>query len=205
MANCKKRIQTDSIPRDLMQRWGPKRRPPLPDEAPPVCSEAIRILRLPQVLNVTGLAKTKIYELQSQGTFPMRVQITSHSVGWIEHEVQAWLATRAAARSDARRETVANLKTPDDIRKRQAHLKQKFLEALGGFPEKTPLNAKVVGVIHREGFRVEKVTFNERFSQRGLRARVTARANRRPAAYEARLSHLFPLDELTFRLRVLKD
>jgi len=91
-----------------MQRWGPKRRPPLPDEAPPIRSEAIRILRLPQVLNVTGLAKTKIYELQSQGNFPMRVQITGHSVGWIEHEVQAWLTQRAAARSDARRETVAN-------------------------------------------------------------------------------------------------
>ncbi|TMQ03123.1 MAG: AlpA family phage regulatory protein [Deltaproteobacteria bacterium] len=108
MANCKKRIQTDSLPPDLMQRWGPKRRPPIPDEAPPVRSEAIRILRLPQVLNVTGLAKTKIYELQSQGTFPMRIQITGHSVGWIEHEVQAWLAQRAAARSDDRRETVAN-------------------------------------------------------------------------------------------------
>ena len=38
----------------------------------------------------------------------MRVQITGHSVGWIEHEVQAWLAQRAAARSDDRRETVAN-------------------------------------------------------------------------------------------------
>jgi prophage regulatory protein len=100
MANCKKRVQTDSISRDLTQRWGPKWRPTLPDYAPAVRSEAIRILRLPQVLNVTGLAKTKIYELQSQGNFPMRVQITSHSVGWIEHEVQAWLAHRAAARSE---------------------------------------------------------------------------------------------------------
>ena len=103
MANCKKRIQTDSISRELMQRWGPKRRPPLPDEAPPVRSEAIRILRLPQVLNVTGLGKTKIYELQSQGRFPMRVQITSHSVGWIEQEVQAWLVNRVATRSPVAR------------------------------------------------------------------------------------------------------
>ena len=61
-------------------------------------SHAIRILRLPQVLDVTGLGKTKIYELQAAGHFPMRVQITDHSVGWIEHEVQAWLAQRMAAR-----------------------------------------------------------------------------------------------------------
>jgi hypothetical protein len=45
------------------------------------------------------LGKTKIYELQSQGSFPMRVQITSHSVGWVEQEVQAWLTKRAATRA----------------------------------------------------------------------------------------------------------
>jgi prophage regulatory protein len=58
----------------------------------------IRILRLGQVLDVTGLGKTKIYELQSEGGFPMRVQITDHSVGWVEEEVQAWLADRIASR-----------------------------------------------------------------------------------------------------------
>jgi prophage regulatory protein len=61
-------------------------------------SDAIRILRLSQVLDVTGLGKTKIYELQAAGHFPMRVQITGHSVGWIEQEVQAWLAQRVATR-----------------------------------------------------------------------------------------------------------
>jgi prophage regulatory protein len=54
----------------------------------------IRMLRLPQVVDATGLGKTKIYELQAEGTFPMRVKITSHSVAWIEEEVQAWLAAR---------------------------------------------------------------------------------------------------------------
>lgn len=48
---------------------------------------------------MTGLGKTKIYELQSEGSFPMRVQITAHSVRWVEHEVQAWLASRVAART----------------------------------------------------------------------------------------------------------
>ena len=46
---------------------------------------------------MTGLGKTKIYELQSEGTFPMRVQITAHSVGWVEAEVQAWLLGRIEA------------------------------------------------------------------------------------------------------------
>ena len=54
----------------------------------------IRMLRLAQVIDATGLGKTTIYELQAEGTFPKRVKITSHSVGWVEAEVQAWLASR---------------------------------------------------------------------------------------------------------------
>ena len=57
-------------------------------------SRSIRMLRLPQVIDATGLGKTKIYELQGQGDFPMRVKITAHSVAWVEEEVQAWLAVR---------------------------------------------------------------------------------------------------------------
>jgi prophage regulatory protein len=57
----------------------------------------IRMLRLPQVIDATGLGKTKIYELQGQGDFPMRVKITAHSVAWVEEEVQTWLAARIQA------------------------------------------------------------------------------------------------------------
>jgi prophage regulatory protein len=59
----------------------------------------IRLLRLTQVMDMTGLGRTKIYALQAEGNFPMRVQITPYRVGWIEHEVQAWIATRIAART----------------------------------------------------------------------------------------------------------
>ncbi len=62
----------------------------------------IHILRLAQVIERTGLKKTKIYELQSEGQFPMRVKITAHAVGWIEHEVQAWLAGRIAKNNPLR-------------------------------------------------------------------------------------------------------
>lgn len=57
---------------------------------------AIRILRLTQVIQITGLQKTVIYDLQATGKFPMRVQLTPRSVGWIEEEVQLWLAQRVA-------------------------------------------------------------------------------------------------------------
>jgi prophage regulatory protein len=84
---------------------------PKPEQAPHadkelalMSSRSIRMLRLPQVIDATGLGKTKIYELQGQGDFPMRVKITAHSVAWVEEEVQAWLAARIER---ARSETAA--------------------------------------------------------------------------------------------------
>jgi predicted DNA-binding transcriptional regulator AlpA len=44
-----------------------------------------------------GLKKTKLYALQKKGAFPMRIQITANSVGWIEEEVNVWIAGRVAA------------------------------------------------------------------------------------------------------------
>jgi predicted DNA-binding transcriptional regulator AlpA len=76
----------------------PVRAPPSHDPRPP-CHRPIRMLRLPQVIDATGLGKTKIYELQGQGDFPMRVKITAHSVAWVEEDVQAWLAARIQANS----------------------------------------------------------------------------------------------------------
>jgi prophage regulatory protein len=64
-----------------------------------VARRPIRMLRLAQVIDVTGLGKTKIYELQAEGSFPMRVKITAHSVAWIEEEVQAWLIARVQERA----------------------------------------------------------------------------------------------------------
>ena len=58
----------------------------------------MRMLRLRRVLEITGLGKTTIYQLQASGSFPMRVQLTAHSAAWVEEEVLAWLARRAEAR-----------------------------------------------------------------------------------------------------------
>jgi predicted DNA-binding transcriptional regulator AlpA len=57
----------------------------------------IRMLRIDQVLAVTGLSKTRVYVMQAQGNFPLRVQLSPRRVGWVEAEVQAWLAARIAS------------------------------------------------------------------------------------------------------------
>lgn len=47
----------------------------------------------------------------------------------------------------------------DAIQERAKNLRQRFLDEIGGFPERTPLNAQITGVIERDGYRVEKVIF----------------------------------------------
>jgi dienelactone hydrolase len=61
-----------------------------------------------------------------------------------------------------RKAEVEKLKTPADVAARQKALRAKFVEALGGLPEKTPLNAKTVGTLKRDGYTIEKVIYESR-------------------------------------------
>jgi prophage regulatory protein len=54
----------------------------------------VQILRLPQVCKVTGLGRSMIYQLESERRFPCRVRIGARAVGWVDAEVQSWLAGR---------------------------------------------------------------------------------------------------------------
>ena len=70
----------------------------LPLEAPRSISLATpqRILRLAQVRALTGLCRSSIYQLQALSRFPQRIKIGVRAVGWVEGEVQQWLAERIA-------------------------------------------------------------------------------------------------------------
>lgn len=72
------------------------------------------------------------------------------------------LEAQAKARLEARRKEVAALKTPDAIRQREDEIRHRFLAALGDLPEKTPLNARVVGTLQRDGYRIERVIYESR-------------------------------------------
>ncbi len=76
--------------------------------------------------------------------------------------LQEYLIARCAEHFEARRKAVAAMKTPEDVARRQAELRAKFIEALGGLPEKTPLNPRVVGKADRDGYRIEKVIYESR-------------------------------------------
>jgi len=54
----------------------------------------VRLLRLPQVCQVTGLRRSMIYQLEAKRRFPRRIRIGVRAVGWIEGEVQQWVRQR---------------------------------------------------------------------------------------------------------------
>lgn len=59
-----------------------------------------RILRLPEVIDRTGLRRTMIYQLEALGDFPTKLKLGCRAVGWVESEVDAWLKARASTRKD---------------------------------------------------------------------------------------------------------
>ena len=59
---------------------------------------APRFLRLPEVLQITGMSKTFIYDRINDGTFPKQIQLGSRTVVWNEQEVTKWMEDRMACR-----------------------------------------------------------------------------------------------------------
>jgi len=58
-----------------------------------------------------------------------------------------------------RKRGVEHLATIEDVNKRRSYVREQILKDLGGFPDRTPLNARVVGVLERPEYRIEKVIF----------------------------------------------
>ncbi|MBQ6109133.1 MAG: hypothetical protein IJK97_13050 [Thermoguttaceae bacterium] len=76
-----------------------------------------------------------------------------------------WLLPQIEAAEAKRRADYEAMKTPEQIAEYQARMKKNFIDAIGGFPERTPLNAKITGRIQDPEFTIEKILFE---SQPGL-------------------------------------
>ena len=58
----------------------------------------LRMLRLPEVLNKTGLSRSGLYERIANGGFPEQVPLGGRLVAWVEDEVNEWLLERISLR-----------------------------------------------------------------------------------------------------------
>lgn len=59
----------------------------------------MRILRLKDVIEKTGLARSTIYKYLDAGTFPKPIPLGGRSVGWVDSEVHEWIAEKIENRN----------------------------------------------------------------------------------------------------------
>ncbi len=78
----------------------------------------------------------------------------------IKNMLPEYVNSHAKALLAERARKIAGFTSPQQITERKAYIRAQMMQSLGGaFPERTPLNARTVGVVEREGYRIEKVIF----------------------------------------------
>ena len=50
-----------------------------------------RLIRLPEVIQITSISRTQIYRLIAAGTFPKQHRISHKVAVWKESEIAAWV------------------------------------------------------------------------------------------------------------------
>ncbi|WP_279152217.1 AlpA family transcriptional regulator [Photobacterium iliopiscarium] len=58
----------------------------------------MRFIRLKEVMHVTGLGRSSIYNDMAEGRFPKTVSLGGRAVAWVESEVQDWMLERVSGR-----------------------------------------------------------------------------------------------------------
>lgn len=56
-----------------------------------------KIIRLPEVIQETGLSRSTIYLRMSKGDFTKSISLGDRAVGWLQEEVNQWLEQKIAA------------------------------------------------------------------------------------------------------------
>jgi prophage regulatory protein len=57
-------------------------------------SHSLSLLRLKEVKSATGMSRSWIYEAVRCREFPAPINLGARAVGWLAHEVNAWIAAR---------------------------------------------------------------------------------------------------------------
>ena len=66
---------------------------------------------------------------------------------------------REGQRAVAARRSSLKLATVEDVARRRQYVREHILQAIGGLPERTPLNPRTIATMERQGYRIEKIIF----------------------------------------------
>ncbi len=86
---------------------------------------------------------------------------------WLHHSdisnsLYRHLAEDAYRLLDIRKEEVSEIISLSGWKDRQADIREKLMEIMGPFPDKSDLNAAITGTVHKEEYRIEHIVFESR-------------------------------------------
>jgi prophage regulatory protein len=59
--------------------------------------QSTRLIRLKEVIAMTGLSRASVYKFVSEDRFPAQISLGYRCVAWVESEVQQWIEQRVQA------------------------------------------------------------------------------------------------------------
>ena len=77
----------------------------------------------------------------------------------IENSLYKHFCSVASEQLESRKREISGLQTKTDWLERQSLVREKLSAIIGPFPEKTPLNAKVTGILPGDGYNIEKIIY----------------------------------------------
>lgn len=60
-------------------------------------SQRIKIIRMPEVREITGLGTTAIYDRIKAKTFPQKINLGGRAIGFLESDITTWINERVTA------------------------------------------------------------------------------------------------------------
>lgn len=61
---------------------------------------SMKLIRIKDVMERTGLARSTIYKYISLGQFPHPIKLGTRAVAWVEREVEAWICESIKRRDE---------------------------------------------------------------------------------------------------------
>lgn len=59
-----------------------------------------KLIRIKDVMDRTGLARSTVYKYISLGQFPQPIKLGTRAVAWVEREVEAWICESIERRDE---------------------------------------------------------------------------------------------------------
>lgn len=77
----------------------------------------------------------------------------------IENSLYKYFCSVAFDQLNLRKTEINKLKTKSDWLEKQSKIKKRLKKVIGPFPERTPLNVQITGIIKKDGYRIEKLIY----------------------------------------------